>query len=125
MTSFAKQSIICGVLVLVCFLIWNWQGTSIPQYDSRPREEVLDIFARLSLGDSPMVVRATFNEQKYKYLKLIERTNVWYIQTPFEPGAVNWELIIEFESKAISAVRIRLADSIKMKPLKTPPDKQM
>jgi len=78
----------------------------------------------LELDMDAKTVDSLFVQSHFKHLELVKfKEDDWEIHTPFEFGAVNWDLLISLEGRKVQSLKIRLADSAKMHPVEAPPDK--
>ena len=88
------------------------------------RAEVRSLYDRLQPGMAKSEVQAALRSGDYPNLQLWgEDPKVWFVSTPREFGAQNWELLIEFHAERVSAVRVRTADTHEHPPSDAPPDK--
>lgn len=126
MKNEAKQIV---VACLICVLLlagvgyWCWQGI---HYRPEARQEMRNLMAQIQLGDTKAQVQQKFKSGSYKVLlfRTNRGANLWSVSTPFEFGAGNWILYLEFDKDKVIALRLRVADSITMRPREqAPPDK--
>jgi len=79
----------------------------------------------LQIGDPKEKVEQIYNKYKSRSLKLekLDIDNEWFITMPYEFGATDWILWIEFENNKVISLKIRLSDSKDFKPKDSPLDK--
>ena len=88
------------------------------------RAQIRGLYERLQPGMPRAQVREAVASHNYPNLQLqAGDSGTWYVQTPREFGAGNWELLIEFQGERVSAVRVRTADTHEYPPPEAPPDK--
>lgn len=64
-----------------------------------------------------------FERQEFPRLRLFKLSSAdWIVRTPWEFGAVNWVLWIEFSGDTVAALRVRIEDSKKVRPEGAPLD---
>lgn len=88
------------------------------------RTEVQSLYHRLQPGMTRQEVRAEITLDKYPHLRFAEADAMWSAAAPFEFGAGNWVLLIEFDGERVSAVRVGTADDLTRHPGEAPPDKR-
>lgn len=109
-----------SIAFVACFL--HWRLSPSPQ----ARQEMRHLMSVVQLGDTKLQVRRAFESGNYKHLRLPGRSDstLWRVSTPFELGAGNWILHIEFKNSKVVALRLRIADSDTMRPRDpAPPDR--
>jgi hypothetical protein len=88
------------------------------------RAEARGLYDRLQPGMAKSEVLEALRSGDYQNLEFRgDDPMVWYVSTPYEFGAQNWQLLIEFRAERVSAVRVRTADTHKYPPSEAPPDK--
>jgi hypothetical protein len=91
---------------------------------SEYRGEVRMLYEALEPGMTRPQVRAAIDSGRFPHLRFrTDDDHTWLAFAPYEFGAQNWVLLIEFESDRASALRVRTNDSFKYHPAEAPPDK--
>ena len=83
---------------------------------------------KLNIGDTHNKTKTEFNKLQSKHLEIINvNKKSCIIRTPFQAGAINWILWIEFDScsNTITKLMMRLEDSKEIKPKESPPDRKI
>jgi hypothetical protein len=128
LTRSKKIVLVAGILLLYgagfAYMI------SIFLYRMRPspisRQEVRHLMSHIQINDTKTQVKKIFQASEYKNLRLRDDTsNLWVISTPYEIGAGNWILYIEFDkNNEVAGLYLRIADGISFRPLDpAPPDR--
>jgi len=90
------------------------------------RGEIRTLYGALSIGMDRAQVEASATGGRYPHLRCSGAAARWMAFTPFELGAKNWILVVDFDSASrASAIRIRTADSMNEHPDAAPADKQV
>lgn len=98
------------VIVLIGFVLIRILFPNITTRDDA-REELLDFRSRIAVGMDKQQIESVFAESSYRHLKLAKASEaLWIIQTPFQTGAVNWELRLAFSGPALTGYYVRTAD---------------
>jgi len=119
------QGLTVVVTIAICALIFHLLFPGFI-FRGEARKEILHLFEDVSLNSKPEAVDTLFEGSQFKHLKLRKwSTELWVIQTPFEAGAVNWDLYIEFSGSNVTAVRVREADNRSKRPALAPTDKSL
>jgi hypothetical protein len=110
-----------SVLAVVAFVLWH--VVFGPPPDPEARTQLVGVMEKLSPGMSRVAAEDVIHHTAVGKLDavLLSR-DLWLIRTPFESGARNWQLWIEFTNDTIRSLQIRLADSKTMKPTEAPDD---
>lgn len=118
----AVSVIILGVIAYICYEIFF--GASVNNAQSK--DALRRIHQEISIGASPTDVALIYERNKTERTQLrtdiFERT--WEIRMPFEFGATDPILYIQFNSDGgVSAVAMRTSDGIHHEPPSNYPDK--
>ncbi len=90
------------------------------------RGEVRTLYGAVSLGMERAQVEALSTAGRYPHLRYSGAPGRWMAFTPFELGAKNWILVVDFDSaNRASAIRIRTMDSMNEHPDAAPADKRL
>ena len=90
------------------------------------RAQVLALYGELHVGSTRTDLQRLMQSGRYPDLTLDARdTQKWFAEAPYEFGAGNWVLVIEFDNGRVTALRIRTADSYEKPPPKAPPDRTL
>ena len=131
--SFAELSIMwpasrvlrnmASVAVLAAITFVLWRVVLGPPPDPEARTQLVGVMDKLSPGMNRIAAEDVIRHTAAGKLDtvLLSR-DLWLIRTPFESGARNWQLWIEFTNDTIRSLQIRLADSRTMKPREAPDD---
>jgi hypothetical protein len=90
------------------------------------RRQILWVYNNLELGKTKTDVKNLFKvkNENNNLLKLYSNnSDKWIVHSPYEFGATDWVLGLEFSSDHLVSVKIRLSDSARFKPKESPPDK--
>lgn len=108
----------------IVWLRWFWLTDVFRTHQSNQpqRAAILQIRDAVALDSTYSEVLAAYWEHRTDSLRLFAdcATN-WVITVPFEFGASDWNLRIEFQGGKVSAVRVRTSDG--PPPKNGPPDK--
>jgi uncharacterized protein (TIGR02145 family) len=86
--------------------------------------EIRSLYERVEPGMTADQVRQAFGAPHYPDLRFHQDDDQrWFAAAPFEFGAQNWVLLIEFKGGHVSAVRVRTEDSDRYRPAEAPADK--
>jgi hypothetical protein len=92
---------------------------------SEYRGEVRKLYETLEPGMTTPQVRAAIDSGRFPHLRFhTDDPNTWLAFAPYEFGAQNWALVIEFEKGRVLALRVRTEDSLKSHPAEAPRDKE-
>ena len=99
------------VLALLCMVgvltnsIFQFRRAMQPRADAR--REVRHFMSQIEIGDTQTQVKEKFREGHYLTLELQElQSNLWSIRTPYEFGAGNWIVRVEFEDAKVTALHL-------------------
>jgi hypothetical protein len=117
-----------GLLALVVLVIalMFWRPVVRPLlHREQYRQQVRALYANLQPGMSKQQVSQEMDSGKYPALDFHREGELWLGSAPFEFGAGNWVLAIEFKGDQVLAVRIRTGDGLQEvhHPGEAPPDK--
>jgi hypothetical protein len=85
--------------------------------------QMLQLRQSLIAGNTKADVERLFEPTRYPLLELRKlNEKEWVVMTPYEFGASNWYLYLEFEGVGLSEIRVRLEDSENIRPDLAPPD---
>jgi hypothetical protein len=83
------------------------------------------LYETLEPGTTKPQVRAAIDSGRFPHLRFhTDDDHTWLAFAPYEFGAQNWVLLIEFENDHVSALRVRTEDSLKSHPAEAPRDKE-
>ncbi len=124
-----KQSlkIIIGIICVAVILYLVWHMLFEASINNRlSKEAVAKMHNEIALADS--VERVTSIYEKTKTFRNTIRTdvfkNTWVIGMPFEFGASDWILYIQYDMQnKVSSVAMRTSDGMHSKPANSPKDK--
>ena len=112
------------IVAVMCAMLWD------PVIDpflnrERYRGEVRTLYENVQLGMGKEQVRHEMDSGKYPNLDFHRHGQLWLGSAPYEFGAGNWVLAIEFQGDRVSAVRVRKGDGLQEyhHPDEAPPDK--
>jgi hypothetical protein len=111
-----RSHIIIAVMALVVGIVWVrwfWFADVFRTHKSNgpQRAAILQIRDAVALDTAYSEVLAAYWEHRTDSLRLFaDSATNWVITMPFEFGANDWNLRIEFEDGKVSAVRVRTSD---------------
>jgi hypothetical protein len=87
------------------------------------RRELVALIRALEHAVTAEDVTRTFDNSEHRMLTL-ERVSgqLWLVTTPYEFGAKNWYLYLDFERSVLVALRVRTEDSADVHPPDAPAD---
>lgn len=118
--------ILISVLLVGVIGYLGWRVAFEPRYQNQSSRQALEkLHENLRLGDSQQRILELYSQFQTDRTRLRKDThaNVWEIGMPFELGAGDWILYIEFDdSKRLSAAVFRTSDGIFRRPRNSPED---
>jgi hypothetical protein len=103
--------------------LWNSSCGALI-HRQRYQGQVRALYDSLHPGMTQAQVRSVMERGAISSLRLIQDANGrWSAEAPYEFGAGNWILHIEFWRDQVSTLRIRTADGMHDHPTEAPPDK--
>jgi hypothetical protein len=129
-----KRTILVKVLVFLMllatifigrhlFITVGWDGLTTRVERQHWRDKVLAIYEELQLNMSTDRVKQVLDNHGWP-TNLIDITQSDIrIATPLELGAQNWIVYLTFKNGLLSQAKVRMEDSIDIKPKDAPPDK--
>lgn len=128
MTINKKFKILACILILFLFfyiIIFELFGYKNTLLNIENKKALIAIMDNLEVGVQREKVRDIFRQYRTKGLELIDqKETTWLIRMPYEFGARDWVLWIEFDDKGITNLKIRLSDNKEFKPKNSPDDKK-
>lgn len=119
--------ILIGILLVGVIAYLGWRVVFESRFRNRSSKEALTkLHGNLQLGDSQQRITDLYSrfQTERTRLRTDRHANVWEIGMPFEWGAGDWILYLEFnESKRLSAAAFRTSDGIYQRPPDSPEDK--
>jgi hypothetical protein len=114
---------IAGVLTGIV-LTWDHHKSRFRFNSERNRAELIQLHDQFALGMSAEDATKVVERYRSSHLRMfLDRGSEWYIITPSEIGASNWDLRVQFVDGRISATRVRTADGDSYRPPGAPPDR--
>ena len=110
-----------AMLAILAVMLWP----NIEAFRAQPaaRRELVAFTSELTLGMPRTEVLGRVNQAGRVHLTIAEvDANLVLVQTPFTSGAGSWIAWLDFTSGRLSSIRIRIADSVRIKPGGSPPD---
>jgi hypothetical protein len=90
----------------------------------RSRTEVRALYDALAPGMPGDAVAKLLHGTSYPHLTLRHvSAQLWLAEAPYEFGAGNWIVVIEFQGERTGAIRVRTADGLHIHPNDAPPDR--
>lgn len=90
----------------------------------RSRAEIRGLHDALAPGMPREGVAKLLDGTSYPHLTTRRvSTDVWLAEAPYEFGAGNWIVVIEFQGERARAIRVRTADGMHIHPNEAPPDR--
>jgi len=87
------------------------------------RGKLLDLRTAIASAKDRNEVNVLLQQSRADGLTLsTSRRDEWFVETPFQIGARNWVLWIEYTGDSVRALRLRTADSLRQKPADAPDD---
>lgn len=113
-----------ATMLFVFFMGRNFYDKMGFEKKPAPRAEMRVFLASLQLEDSATQVQSRFNAGKFQHLKFDTRgSTLWSVDTPWEFGAKNWTLYLEFDGNTklnanakLAAIRLRTPDGLNIPP---------
>ena len=91
---------------------------------ARNRGEIRDLYSALEPGMTRQQVSRQMDGVRYPHLTMRQvNAELWQAEAPFEVGAGNWILWIEFQGERVRAIRVRTEDSFHDHPGEAPVDR--
>jgi hypothetical protein len=120
MTKTLTIGLVVAIIVIFAGLFTPLTFLNREQY----RAEVRVLDESLQPGMTGEHVRRVIESNKFPHLRF-QRVGdqMWSVAAPYEFGARNWVLLIEFQGGHVAALRVRTADGIDDHPPEAPPDK--
>ena len=117
-----------GLTVLIVGMVaaMVWKPIVRPLlYRDTYRGEVRTLYENVQPGMTREQVRRETDSGKYPQLEFYRQEKLWLGSAPYEFGAGNWVLAIEFQGDHVSSVRVRKGDGLQdvHHPAEAPPDK--
>jgi len=110
----------------IAFLLIAVEGKMNAAKNMENKPRLAEIMRELSPGDTKDDVQRTFDRMQTATLKLhVISSACWNITMPFELGASDWILWIDFLDDKVTRLRIRLSDSARIRPPGAPEDKKL
>lgn len=123
--SAGQMSAPVRILFIVATLLIALAGARLVFGVPGSTEELLQYGSRLHLGDSMEEARASLPDGMFSNLTArTDSSGVLVISTPYQLGAGNWMLLLEFDERGLKSMRYRYKDNAARRPLESPPDKQ-
>jgi hypothetical protein len=111
--------VVCAVAVVV--ILWPMILAHIQAEEAR--SQVVAVFDAIRGGATKQEVE-TEVLSGHSHLNLVKvGPSEWLVQTPLQFGAGNWQLWIEFDGPAVTALRVRTSDSKQIVPEGAPSDR--
>jgi hypothetical protein len=113
--------VVVAVVTVVVVMLWP----EIDAFRVQPpaRRELLAFTSALTLGMPRSEVVGRVNQGGRVHLTVADvDANLVLVQTPFTFGAGSWLAWLDFTNGRLSSIRIRIADSVRIKPTGSPPD---
>ena len=100
------------IVAVMCAMLW---APLVDPFLSRERYrgEVRTLYENVQLGMVKEQVRHEMDSGKYPHLDFHRDGQLWLGSAPYEFGAGNWVLAIEFQGDRVSAVRVRKGDGLR------------
>jgi hypothetical protein len=109
-----------SLLVASGFILY---ARHLKQMRAEARSQLLQVRQTLLDANTKSDVDRMFVPSQYPLLGMHKTSgSEWVVMTPFEFGANNWDLYLEFQGATLSEMRVRLGDSKSMRPDLAPPD---
>ncbi|MEK7706740.1 MAG: hypothetical protein AAB380_01935, partial [Verrucomicrobiota bacterium] len=115
--KFKRSHVILSLVVTLAAAYYGWwlflSGDNF--YTSKRNEPnraaLLQLYEAIEIGESYTEVLSAYWQYRRDELRLFaERSTEWIIKMPFELGATDWTLFVEFQDGRVSAVRVRTSD---------------
>jgi hypothetical protein len=111
------------VLEIVVILAIVWPNIQAFRVQPAARRELLSFTSTLTLGMPRAEVLGRVGQGGRVHLDIAEvDDNLVIVQTPYTSGAGNWLGWLDFTNGRLSSIRIRIADSVRIKPAGSPAD---
>jgi len=93
-------------------------------YRERYRGEIRALYGALAPGMPRDEVSRLLDRAARGHLTIDrESRELWLAEAPYEFGAGNWIVVIEFEGERARAIRVRTEDGLHIHPTDAPPDR--
>lgn len=106
-----------GLLIIVGVVAYPELGAE------EARQELVAHASALELGLTKAEARQRIAALPRQKLRLYESPDSWSVHTPHRFGARNWLMLVEFTDDRIRCIRVRLADSVRVRPTNAPADR--
>jgi hypothetical protein len=120
-----KRDALIGFAALGVLLALTWNSLIGPfTHRERSRAEIRALYYALAPGMPRDGVAKLLNGTSYPHLTT-RRVNrdLWLAEAPYEFGAGNWIVVIEFQGEQARAIRVRTADGMHIHPNEAPTDR--
>lgn len=113
----------CAAVGVLAALMWDpFIGPFV--HRERSRTEIRALYGALAPGMARDAVANLLEGTNYPHLTIRRvSTELWLAEAPYEFGAGNWIVVIEFQDERARAVRVRTADGLHIHPKEAPPDR--
>jgi hypothetical protein len=117
------KHLVVVVAIAVVAVTGSMYVRHVAQERAEARREVVELMRALEAAVTPGDVSRAFDTGKYRLLTL-ERNNSqkWLVTTPYEFGARNWYLYLDFERDALVGIRVRTEDGANIRAPEAPGD---
>ncbi len=127
--------VVVAFLLLTIIIMLTFHAIGLTQFiypfnskHKQAKNDIIKFMNKLNIGDTHNKTKTEFNKLQSKHLEMIKlNRKIYMVRTPFQAGAINWILWIEFDScsNTITKLMMRLEDSKEMKPKESPPDRKL
>ena len=124
----AKRSFLIVAVVLTVAAYYAWwiflSGDNFRRHSANAgnRQALVRLHAALDVGaDREKVLNEYWSLRTTELRLRVDAADRWIVSMPYEFGARDWTLIVEFREGRVSAVRVRTSDG--PAPTNGPPDK--
>jgi len=108
-------------VAVILAILWPTIRASLDQ--PAARRELLAFTSGLTVGMPRAEVMSRVEQAGRAHLTIAAvDANLVIVQTPHTFGAGNWLAWLDFTGGRLSSIRIRIADSVRIKPTGSPPD---
>jgi hypothetical protein len=108
---------VVGLLIIVGVVAYPELGAEESQ------QELVAHAVALEIGLTRAEARQRIAALPREKLRFYESPGSWSVHTPYRFGARNWLMLVEFSDDRIRCIRVRLADSVRVRPTKAPADR--
>ena len=110
------------------FVFWSGDVFMPHSANAENRNALIRFHGAVNVGDDRDAVLQKYWSNQTGHLQLyVGSPERWVVRMPFEFGATDWLLLLEFRNGRVSAVRVRTSDSPRpsgFRPEEAPPDKE-